>query len=57
MRCVGLQTQRIAGNAAADAYAKEAAEQGAPDKDSRLASERIIASLLKRRAAGKTACQ
>ena len=40
-----------AGNEAADAYVRDAAGQTIPDKDSRLAAERISAPFLKRRAA------
>lgn len=48
---MGPWTQRECSNDAADAYAKGAAARGIPDKNSRLAAERISAAFLKRRAA------
>ena len=40
-------------NEAVNLYAKDAAERKVPDRESRLAAERISASFFKRRAAGK----
>ena len=44
---MGPWTQRECSNDVADAYAKGAAARGIPDKNSRLAAERISAAFLR----------